>query len=244
MNGLGFQIENLVKKFPNVTALDGPSLELAPGLIHGLIGPEGAGKTTLMRCLMNLMTITSGKISVIDEGVEVPLKSVKQGIGYFPQGQSLYHDLTVGEHLDFFARLYGLPKKQKNERSEKLLHIARLEPFVSRPAGKLSGGMYKKLGLICALLATPKAVLLDEPTNGVDPIGRRELWDLLYQMREEGLTVLLSTAYMDEAERCDRSHLLQDGILLESGPPDTLMKKNGVSSISELFIRKTSGGAQ
>jgi ABC-2 type transport system ATP-binding protein len=158
-----------------------------------------------------------------------------------PQQQSLYGDLSVSEHLDFFRTLYGLDDDAYEVRRRELLSITRLEPFQERPAGKLSGGMYKKLGLMCSLLSAPRILLLDEPTNGVDPISRREFWDLLYRLHEQRILIVVATAYMDEAERCGRAHLLQEGRLLASGEPRELLAQAGVGSIDDLFLLRTGG---
>ena len=154
-----------------------------------------------------------------------------------PQQQSLYPDLSVDEHLDFFRELYQIPAGVYSARRERLLKLTRLGAFTERPAGQLSGGMYKKLGLMCALLQSPGAVLLDEPTNGVDPISRREFWELLYGLIGEGILVLISTSYMDEAERCGRVHLLEAGRLLASGEPRHVLDEAGAGSFEDLFLR-------
>jgi ABC-2 type transport system ATP-binding protein len=166
---------------------------------------------------------------------------VREDLAYMPQQQSLYPDLSVSEHLAFFRDLYSLPKAVYAQKREELLHITRLDKFADRPAGKLSGGMYKKLGLMCSLLRSPRILLLDEPTNGVDPISRREFWQLLYRLAAERILIIVATAYMDEAERCGRAHLMQDGKLLASGEPRTLLHDAGAASFDELFIRATAG---
>jgi ABC-2 type transport system ATP-binding protein len=163
-------------------------------------------------------------------------ETVRAGLAYMPQQQSLYPDLSVGEHLDFFRDLYQLPAATYAPRREELLEITRLKDFVDRPAGQLSGGMYKKLGLMCALLRSPRVLLLDEPTNGVDPISRREFWDLLYRLVGQGILVILTTAYMDEAERCADAHVLHRGRVLASGDPQQLLADAGVDSFEALFL--------
>jgi ABC-2 type transport system ATP-binding protein len=155
-----------------------------------------------------------------------------------PQQQSLYPDLSISEHLDFFKELYGIKRDLYREKREELLHITRLGDFVDRPAGQLSGGMYKKLGLMCALLRSPEIMLLDEPTNGVDPISRRELWELLYRLLDQKILILVSTAYLDEAERCGSVHLLEQGKLVAEGEPRQILKREGVKSFDELFLKR------
>jgi len=212
-------IAELVKRFPRVTAVDGLSLQVAPGEVFGLVGPDGAGKTTTMRLVAGLMTADQGTIQAL--GFEVPqqMREARTAIGYMPQQYSMYGDLSVQENLRFFAGMYGVKRDEMLSREKRLLSIARLEPFCDRPAAALSGGMYKKLALSCSLIHSPKLLLLDEPTNGVDPISRRELWEFLQELVAEGVTVLISTPYMDEAERCHRVGLLVDGKLSAVGTP-------------------------
>lgn len=240
---ISITVRGLRKKLGPNQALDGVDLRLEPALLHGLIGPDGAGKTTFTRALMGLYHPDGGTITFLEDGVPVPFERVRPHMAYMPQQQSLYPDLSVSEHLDFFRDLYRIPADVYRSRREELLHITRLEPFTDRPSSKLSGGMYKKLGLMCALLQSPTVVLLDEPTNGVDPISRREFWDLLYRLTTEGILVLITTAYMDEAERCDRVHVLEKGRLLVEGEPREIMAREGVASFEELFLRRDARGA-
>jgi len=207
------------------------------GLMHGLIGPEGAGKTTLIRTLLCLLHQNQGEIQYTNQGKAVELSEIKDGIAYMPSQQSLYPDLSISEHLDFFRKLYRLPLDSYKAKREELLHITRLDQFVDRPAGQLSGGMYKKLGLMCALLRSPDAVFLDEPTNGVDPISRREFWEMLYDLSEKKILIIVTTAYMDEAERCARVHLIDSGRCLKEGEPRALLKEEGVPTFDALFIK-------
>jgi ABC-2 type transport system ATP-binding protein len=224
----------LVRRFGAVTALDGLSFEVARGELYGLVGPDGAGKTTAIRALAGLVRLDGGEAQVLGE---VPGgAAVRERVGLMPQQYSLYRDLTVAENLRFFARLYVLPRATFRERAERLLAITRLAPFVDRRADALSGGMYKKLALACALLHEPEALLLDEPTNGVDPVSRRELWALLHEFVHGGMTVLVSTPYMDEAERCHRVGLVHRGRLLLEGEPGTLTR--GHASFEELFVAR------
>ena len=204
----------------SLTALDAVSFALAPGRVTGLIGPDGAGKTTLMRLACGLLRPDRGAISVLGiDAIDDP-QAVQSAVGYMPQRFGLYEDLSVQENLDLYADLQGLPQSSRVARYEELMRMTGLAPFTGRLAGKLSGGMKQKLGLACALLRAPRLLLLDEPTVGVDPVSRRELWSIVYgQVRSQGMSVLLSTAYLDEAERCDEVLLLHQGRLLGQGPP-------------------------
>lgn len=213
---------NLVRRFDSITALDGLSFEVRAGELYGLVGPDGAGKTTAIRALAGLITLDSGETLVFGEPPTRP--SVRERLGLMPQQYSLYRDLSVAENLKFFSRLNVLTKATFEKRAERLLRITRLGPFLDRRADALSGGMYKKLALACALLHEPELLLLDEPTNGVDPVSRRELWALLYEFVEDGMAVLISTPYMDEAERCHRVGLVHHGRLLLEGPPQELVR--------------------
>lgn len=214
------------------------------GRLHGLIGPDGAGKTTLMRLLMGLLRPDSGAITFREDGRPVPFDSVRPEMAYMPQQQSLYPDLSIAEHLEFFRELYQIPAAVYAGRRDRLLQLTRLTDFQSRPAGQLSGGMYKKLGLMCALLQSPRVVLLDEPTNGVDPISRREFWEMLYGLAGEGILVIVSTAYMDEAERCGAVHVLEAGALIAAGEPRAVLESARAASFEELFLRNSSEAAR
>lgn len=208
----GLIARGLVRNFGGVTAVDGVSLSLKPGELYGLVGPDGAGKTTTVRMLAGLLHPDAGAVERADEG-----------LGYMPQRYSLYGDLTVAENLTFFGRLFGLSRSERADRAANLLEITRLARFSDRRAAALSGGMYKKLALACALLHRPAVLLLDEPSNGVDPVSRRELWTLLYGFVEDGMAVLLCTPYMDEAARCHRVGLLHHGRLLAEDTPAALV---------------------
>lgn len=241
-HNIGIQIRDIKKKLGPNQALNGISIHFEQGLLHGIIGPEGAGKTTLLRVILQLLTPDQGSVQFTDHGQEIELKTIRSAIAYMPQQQSLYADLSISEHLDFFRDLYQIPAAIYRQRREELLHITRLEKFTERPAGKLSGGMYKKLGLMCALLQSPSAILLDEPTNGVDPISRREFWDLLYRLSKEKILILFATAYMDEAERCNRVHVLSSGQLLAEGTPRGVLEQERVASYDALFLKKAAEG--
>jgi ABC-2 type transport system ATP-binding protein len=238
MPGIGIEVVGLRKKLGPNQALDGTNFSFEAGVLHGLIGPDGAGKTTLMRTLIGLLKPDAGTIRFARDGKPLDFKEIRDGMAYMPQRQSLYADLSIGEHLDFFRDLYSLPEDVYRPRREELLAITHLDKFTDRAAGQLSGGMYKKLGLMCSLLRSPTVLLLDEPTNGVDPISRREFWELLYRLAGENVTIVVSTAYMDEAERCAQIHLLDKGRALAEGEPRAVLAKEGVKNFDELFLKR------
>jgi ABC-2 type transport system ATP-binding protein len=212
---------NLVKRFGDATALDGISMAIPSGQVTGLVGPDGAGKTTLIRILAGLMAPSEGTVEVLGSKPGEHLDD----LGYMPQRFGLYEDLTVLENLTLYAEVRGLPKAEHAESFKRLLDFTDLARFQDRLAGKLSGGMKQKLGLACALVRTPKVLLLDEPGVGVDPISRRELWAMVGDLTDQGIGVLWSTAYLDEAEKCDTVYLLNEGKLLFDGPPADLTGK-------------------
>jgi ABC-2 type transport system ATP-binding protein len=217
----------LTKTFGNHTAVDSLNLTVEEGEIFGLVGPDGAGKTTTMRLLTSIMEPTSGEAWVAGRHVVKEAEAVKENIGYMSQRFGLYPDLTVMENMEFYADIYDVPKKLRPERIERLLAFSNMTPFKKRQAGRLSGGMKQKLGLACALIHTPKVLFLDEPTNGVDPVSRRDFWRILYQLLRDKVTIFVSTAYLDEAERSSRIGLIHKGKLLAVGTPDevkTLMQ--------------------
>lgn len=204
----------LTRRFRDVTALDRLTLSVEEGEIFGLVGPDGAGKTTTMRLLTGILEPSSGEAWVDGLHVVRDAGPIKDRIGYMAQRFGLYPDLTVLENIDFYADLYEVPRAGRSERLERLLAFSNLTPFKRRQAGNLSGGMKQKLGLACALIHTPRVLFLDEPTNGVDPVSRRDFWRILYQLQQERVTIFVSTAYLDEAERCNRIGLLHQGRLL------------------------------
>jgi ABC-2 type transport system ATP-binding protein len=234
---IGIRVSDVSKRLGTNQALAGVSLFFAAGKMHGIIGPEGAGKTTLMRTLLGLLKPNAGKVEYLQDREAIAFESVRARIAYMPQQQSLYPDLSIEEHLEFFRALYQIPPDEYRERRRELLDITRLDAFVDRAAGQLSGGMYKKLGLMCALLRSPEIMLLDEPTNGVDPISRREFWDLLYRLADRNILILVATAYMDEAERCSMVHLLESGRAMAEGEPRELLAREKVGSFDELFMK-------
>jgi ABC-2 type transport system ATP-binding protein len=189
--------------------------------------------------MLGLLKPTEGNVEYFRGGQKIDFEEVRPSVAYMPQQQSLYPDLSIGEHLDFFRDLYGISKEDYKQRREELLHITRLSQFTARPAGQLSGGMYKKLGLMCALLRSPRVVLLDEPTNGVDPISRREFWELLYRLADQKILIIVTTAYMDEAERCAKVHLLDQGKLVADGEPRNLLAAENVKTFDELFMKRS-----
>lgn len=238
---ISIAVKGVCKAFGTNLALDHVSLDFSAGRMHGVIGPEGAGKTTLMRVILGLLKAREGTVEFEMDGEPVAFESIRPSLAYMPQSQSLYPDLSIGEHLDFFKELYGISEELYAERKKELLQITRLGEFIERPAGKLSGGMYKKLGLMCALLRSPRVLFLDEPTNGVDPISRREFWELLYRLADQQILIVVTTSYMDEAERCSHVHLMEKGKLMTSGDPKQLLASAGVHSFDELFLLKAGG---
>ncbi|MGH8738509.1 MAG: ATP-binding cassette domain-containing protein [Burkholderiales bacterium] len=206
-----------------VRALRGVSLSMERGLVMGLVGPDGAGKTTMMRLAAGLLVPDAGHITVLGLDATRQSLEVQASLGYMPQRFGLYEDLSVQENLDLYADLQGVPRAERAGRYAELMKMTGLAPFSARLAGRLSGGMKQKLGLACTLVRAPQLLLLDEPTVGVDPVSRRELWQIVYRLvKREGMSVLLSTAYLDEAERCDRVLLLHEGEALEQGEPAAL----------------------
>lgn len=213
------QTKGLRRTFGDVVAVDGLDLDVADGEIFGLVGPDGAGKTTTMRMLTGILAPTAGSARVAGHDVSRDDDRLKDDIGYMSQRFGLYPDLTVSENISFYADIYGVPARGRAEKVDQLLGFSHLTPFKHRQAGNLSGGMKQKLGLACALIHTPRVLFLDEPTNGVDPVSRRDFWRILYQLVREGVTIFVSTAYLDEAERCNRLALLHAGRLLGVGTP-------------------------
>ena len=219
-------VRNLTRRFGTLTAVDHLNLEIASGEIFGLVGPDGAGKTTTLRLLCGLLDASEGQAIVAGQDVAKKVDAVKDQIGYMAQRFGLYGDLTVEENMDFYADLFGIMGQERSSLKTQLLQMTRMEPFRARPAAKLSGGMKQKLALMCTLLHHPKILFLDEPTNGVDPVSRRDFWAILYQLVKDGLTVFVTTAYLDEAERCNRVGLMYRGRLIQNDTPAAL--RNGM----------------
>jgi len=214
--------ENLTRRFKKVTAVNGLNLTVRHGEIFGLVGPDGAGKTTTIRMLCTIVDPTEGSAWVAGFDTVAESKQIKRRIGYMAQRFNLYGDLSVLENLDFFAHVFQVPRHARKERKERLLHFARLTEFHKRRAAHLSGGMQKKLALACTLIHQPEIIFLDEPTTGVDPVSRREFWDILTELHLQGITIFISTPYMDEAERCSRVGLMYGGRMVVCGAPDRI----------------------
>ena len=216
------ETQGLTKRFGNVTAVDGLDLTVRRGEIFGLLGPDGAGKTTTIRMLCAIMDPTEGSARVAGFDTVREPEKIKERIGYMPQQFSLYGDLTVLENLIFFADIFGVGRRERKERVERLLAFSRLTEFQDRRAAHLSGGMQKKLALACTLIHRPEIIFLDEPTTGVDPVSRREFWDILTELHLEGVTLFVSTPYMDEAERCSRVALMFEGQVIVCDMPERI----------------------
>lgn len=229
------EIRGLTRQFGDLTAVDRMELDIAEGEIFGLVGPDGAGKSTTMRMLTGVLKPTGGRATVSGIDVIEEPERVKEHIGYMSQRFGLYPDLTVMENLRFYADIYEVPGGVRQQRFERLLGFSNLTPFKERLAGRLSGGMKQKLGLACALVHTPKVLFLDEPTNGVDPVSRRDFWRILYSLLKDGVTIFFTTAYLDEAERCSRLALMHDGRLLDVGTPDAVKESLG-ARVLELIL--------
>ena len=228
--------ENLTRKFGSLTALDHLNLEVEEGEIFGLVGPDGAGKSTTMRLLTGILDPTEGQAWVCDKHTVKEAEPLKEYIAYMSQRFGLYEELTVMENINFYADVYGIAKTKREETIDRLLDFSGLLPFKKRFAGKLSGGMKQKLGLACALIHTPRVLFLDEPTNGVDPVSRRDFWNILYDLLKEKVTIFCSTCYLDEAERCRRVGLIHKGKLLRCDSPDNIKKECSVKTLEEAFI--------
>jgi len=238
-NGYAIRAVGLTKRFSDLTAVESLSLHVSAGEIYGLVGPDGAGKTTSLRMLSSIMEPSSGDSWITGYHTGTEEDGVKNNIAYMSQRFGLYTDLTVDENINFYADMYGLPMEGREAIIYDLLGFSYMRPFRKRLAGKLSGGMKQKLQLICALVHTPKVLLLDEPTNGVDPVSRRDFWKILYRLLKQDVAILVTTAYMDEAERCNRVGLMDHGKLLGEGTPQEVRKlmKGSVLSIRSVEAR-------
>ena len=216
------EVCELTKSFPGIPAVDHLSFSVKKGEIFGLVGPDGAGKTTTMRMLAGVMAPDSGGAIVSGFDIVKSPESAKNRVSYMPQRFGLYEELTVDENIRFYAKIFGVKTAEREKRAVSLLDAAGMSEFRSRLAGKLSGGMKQKLGLVCALIHTPDVILLDEPTNGVDPVSRRDFWRILYSLLDQGVTILTTTSYLDEAERCHRIALMHEGRMLFCDTPARL----------------------
>jgi ABC-2 type transport system ATP-binding protein len=231
------ETRELTRRFGDVTAVDHLNLTISAGEIFGLVGPDGAGKTTTLRMLCSLVDPTEGTARVAGHDVVREPQGVKDRIGYMAQRFGLYLDLSVQENMNFYADLFGIIGPQRAELTSQLLQMTRMEPFRERQAGRLSGGMKQKLALMCTLLHRPEILFLDEPTNGVDPVSRRDFWAILYQLLKDGITILMTTAYLDEAERCNRVGLMHKGRLINCDAPEVLKRNAGAETMEAVFIQ-------
>lgn len=233
---LAIDCQGLVKRFGTYTAVQGVTFQLPPGAIMGFVGPNGAGKTTIIRMLCGVLVPTEGQATVLGYDVLTQPEEIKQRIGYMSQKFSLYDDLTVSENLDFYAGVYGL--RGKMARAEKMRVIERIGLGERTPqlVSSLSGGWKQRVALACALLHNPQLLILDEPTAGVDPVSRRVFWDLIHQLAKEGMTVLVSTHYMDEAATCDYLGFVFYGRLIAFGSPEDMKKREDKDNLDDLFI--------
>jgi ABC-2 type transport system ATP-binding protein len=231
------EIRDLTRRFGTVTAVDHLNLSVARGEIFGLVGPDGAGKTTTLRMLCGLMDPSEGSALVAGHDAAKESQAVKDQIGYMAQRFGLYQDLTVEENMVFYADLFDITGATRDELTAQLLRMTRMEPFRARQAGKLSGGMKQKLALMCTLLHRPQILFLDEPTNGVDPVSRRDFWAILYQLLKDGITIFMTTAYLDEAERCNRVGLMHKGKLIRCSTPEAMKAETGTATLEGAFIK-------
>jgi ABC-2 type transport system ATP-binding protein len=232
-------VDDVSMTFDQVEAIHHVSFQVKKGILFGLVGSDGAGKSTLLRMIATMIAPSTGKILIDGLDVVTEKRKVKPLIGYMPQRFGLYQDLTVEENIDFFMNIFGIAGKERKLKKERYLGFSNLLPFLERQAGNLSGGMKQKLGLACVLVHEPRVLILDEPTNGVDPVSRKEFWDILTQMRDDGMTIIVSTAYLDEGEKCDMIGLLHRAKLLETAPPRTIM--SNFTSLEEAMIRRIQG---
>ncbi|WP_322549173.1 ABC transporter ATP-binding protein [Flavobacterium psychraquaticum] len=217
---MSISVQNISKSYKKIKAVDNVSFEVNSGELFGLIGPDGAGKTTIFRILTTLLVADEGKATVADLDVVNDYKTIRNSVGYMPGKFSLYQDLTVEENLTFFATIFGTTIEENYELIEDI--YVQIEPFKNRRAGALSGGMKQKLALCCALIHAPKVLFLDEPTTGVDPVSRKEFWQMLKRLQKKAITILVSTPYMDEASLCDRIALIQNGKVLKIDSPQAI----------------------
>jgi ABC-2 type transport system ATP-binding protein len=230
------RVKDVSKKFGSLTAVSEVSFAVQSGEMCGLVGSDGAGKTSLLRMIATMIRPTAGSIHLQGLDVVHQKDKVKGLIGYMPQRFGLYQDLTVAENLDFFMDIYGISGDERRRRRERYLGFSNLLPFLDRRAGDLSGGMKQKLGLACVLVHQPRVLILDEPTNGVDPVSRQEFWEILAEMKRESMTILVSTAYLDEGEKCDRLILMHNSRVLEVASPSEI--QSGFPNLEEAMISR------
>lgn len=244
MSGPVILLENLRKEFASLTAVDNVSLSIPGGAIYGFLGPNGAGKSTTIRMICGVLMPTSGSAFIDGLDVYSQSEAIKQRIGYMSQKFSLYEDLTVLENLRFYATLYGIMGEEREERIRQLIAMAGISGRENHLAGNLSGGWKQRLALGCALIHKPRILILDEPTAGVDPVARRIFWELIYELARQGITILVTTHYMDEAQSCDLVSFIFGGRIMASGTPEELIAANGATNLEDVFIgfvEKTTG---
>jgi len=229
-------IEELTKKFKDTTAVDGISFKIPKGKIFGLLGPNGAGKSTTIRMICGVLTPTSGEGKILGYNLYKESEKIKQNIGYMSQKFSLYEDLTVIENLKFYANIYSLKKDIRKQRIKELVDMAGLNGREKAITGNLSGGWKQRLALSCALIHRPKLLILDEPTAGVDPVSRRIFWEMIFELANQGITILVTTHYMDEAQSCDEVAFVFRGRIIAKGTPEELINKKNVRNLEDVFI--------
>ena len=230
------EVKNVTLRFNLVEAVKDVSFSVDKGNIFGLVGSDGAGKSTLLRLIATMIKPTQGEIYINGLNVLTEKQKIKNLIGYMPQRFGLYQDLTVDENINFFMDIFGIARTERKIRKEKYLGFSNLLPFTDRLAGNLSGGMKQKLGLACVLVHEPQLLILDEPTNGVDPVSRHEFWEILGNMKKEGMTIIVSTVYLDEGERCDSLGLMHSSILLDTATPAIL--RGSFKTLEEAIIER------
>jgi ABC-2 type transport system ATP-binding protein len=230
------EVTNLVKKFGSFTAVNNISFQIPKGKIFGFLGPNGSGKSTTIRMICGVLHPTSGNIRVMGYDAVKNTETVRKNLGYMSQRFSLYEDLTVEENLDFYAGVYGLDKQLTADRKKDLIMMANLVGKENALAGTLSGGWKQRLALGCALIHKPKLLILDEPTAGVDPVSRRVFWEIIHSLANQGITILVTTHYMDEAESCDIVGFIFNGDMINIAPPQELIEKEGAKNLEDIFI--------
>lgn len=231
------ELKDLTKSFGNITAVNKLTINVPSGKIFGLLGPNGSGKSTTIRMICGIIKPTSGRGTVLGFDIERESEKIKKSIGYMSQKFSLYEDLTVKENLDFYSSIYGLSKKDAEKRIQDVIDMAELHGREKQLVSTLSGGWKQRLALGCAILHSPKLLILDEPTSGVDPVSRRMFWNIINRLSQEGLSVLVTTHYMEEAEICDLTAFIFNGNLMAFGTPDEIKRSNNSQTLEDVFIK-------